>query len=56
MISAGLYSPGADADIDAAIDLWPSLDAALEAQHDQGVAHSFDQLTLILRRGGRAKR
>ncbi|MEL7130906.1 MAG: FliI/YscN family ATPase [Pseudomonadota bacterium] len=53
MISAGLYSKGADPDIDAAIDIWPDLDASLGLQHEQGIAHSFDQLRLILRRSGR---
>ncbi|WP_299684817.1 FliI/YscN family ATPase [uncultured Tateyamaria sp.] len=53
MISAGLYTSGADANIDAAIDVWSELDAALGMQHDKGISHSFDHLKLILRRGGR---
>lgn len=53
MISAGLYTHGADPDIDAAVEVWPELDAALGLQHEQGVSHSFDRLRLIMRRGGR---
>ena len=54
MISAGLYSPGTDPEIDAAIGVWADIDAALGLQHDHGVDHSFDQLRLVLRRAGRA--
>ncbi|MEO1420437.1 MAG: flagellum-specific ATP synthase FliI, partial [Pseudomonadota bacterium] len=53
MISAGLYAKGSDPAIDAAVDVWPDLDASLGTQHDQGIPHSFDQLRLILRRAGR---
>ena len=53
MISAGLYTQGADAEIDAAIEVWSSLDAALGMQHAKGIPHSFDQLRLVLRRAGR---
>ena len=53
MISAGLYVQGADPDIDNALQVWPELDADLAVRHEQGIAHSFDRLKLILRRGGR---
>ena len=54
MISAGLYTQGSDPEIDAAIKIWPSLDAAMANTHNQGSAHSFSQLKLILRRLGNA--
>ncbi|MEL7164915.1 MAG: FliI/YscN family ATPase [Pseudomonadota bacterium] len=53
MISAGLYTQGADTTIDAAIQLYPALDEALTLQHEHDVGHSFDQLRLILRRHGK---
>jgi len=53
MISAGLYSQGADPEIDEAIALWPALDALMAMTHFQGCKHSFDQLKLALRRGAR---
>lgn len=52
MISAGLYTHGADPEIDAAIQAWPHLDKAMALVHSQGCAHSFDQLGLALRRAG----
>ncbi|WP_415922538.1 FliI/YscN family ATPase [Tateyamaria sp. SN6-1] len=54
MISAGLYTRGSDPEIDAAINVWPDLDAALGLCHAQGIDHSFDQLRLILRRSANA--
>ncbi|WP_299592243.1 FliI/YscN family ATPase [uncultured Tateyamaria sp.] len=51
MISAGLYTQGADPEIDAAIQAWPHLDKAMTVVHEQGCQHSFDQLRLALRRG-----
>ncbi|WP_299378275.1 FliI/YscN family ATPase [uncultured Tateyamaria sp.] len=53
MISAGLYTQGADPEIDEAISLWPSLDGLMAMTHFQGCQHSFDQLKLALRRGAR---
>lgn len=50
MISAGLYTHGTDPDIDAAIQVWASLDSAMADTHDQGCTRSFDQLKLVLRR------
>ncbi|WP_299204163.1 FliI/YscN family ATPase [uncultured Tateyamaria sp.] len=52
MISAGLYTQGADAEIDGALQAWPHLDKAMTLVHSEGCAHSFDQLKLALRRGG----
>ena len=52
MISAGLYTQGTDPDIDAAIQAWPNLDQAMALLHEQGAKHSFDQLSLALRRSG----
>ncbi|WP_415405017.1 FliI/YscN family ATPase [Tateyamaria sp. SN3-11] len=52
MISAGLYSAGADPDIDAAMQISPAIDDAMTLTHAQGCAHSFDQLKLVLRRAG----
>jgi len=54
MISAGLYTQGADAEIDAAIQMWPALDEAMAQLHDRDVAYSFDSLKLLLRRNGRS--
>lgn len=51
MINAGLYTQGGDTDIDSAIQAWPHLDKAMSVVHNQGAAHSFDQLGLALRRG-----
>ncbi len=53
MITAGLYTQGTDAEIDAAVNIWPQLDAAMGAVHDKSCAHSFDQVKLVLRRAGR---
>jgi len=50
MISAGLYTQGTEPEIDAAIQVWASLDSAMADTHDQGCARSFDQLKLALRR------
>lgn len=50
MIRAGLYSAGSDAEIDAAVQIWPELDAFLARVETQGIRNSFKQLELILRR------
>ncbi len=54
MITAGLYTKGSDPEIDAAVQVWASLDACMAIQHGQGQTHSFDQLKLVLRRAGRS--
>ncbi|MEZ5777391.1 MAG: FliI/YscN family ATPase [Paracoccaceae bacterium] len=48
MIQAGLYVAGSDADIDAAIRVWPALDAFLADDYDESVAESFARLREIL--------
>ncbi|WP_298968664.1 FliI/YscN family ATPase [uncultured Roseobacter sp.] len=50
MIRAGLYSAGSDPEIDAAVQIWPELDAFLAKVETQSVDNSFTQLELILRR------
>lgn len=49
MIQAGLYARGSDATIDAAIRIWPALDAFLaEDAPAEGVAGSFRRLATVL--------
>lgn len=55
MITAGLYTQGTDPQIDAATQVWSSLDESMAIQHSQGQLHSFDQLKLVLRRAGRQR-
>jgi flagellum-specific ATP synthase len=50
MIRAGLYAQGSDPDTDAAIQLWPELDGFLSKTEVRGIANSFAQLEMILRR------
>ena len=50
MINAGLYTPGADPDLDRAIKAWPELDSFFARPDREGISHSFDRLGLILRR------
>lgn len=50
MITAGLYTQGTDQAIDAAIQVWSTLDDAMGSVHNQGCKHSFDQIKLVLRR------
>lgn len=52
MIRAGLYSAGSDTEVDAAIKLWPELDAYLAKEEKQDIKNSFNQLELIFRRNG----
>ena len=54
MVTAGLYTQGTDAEIDAAVQVWASLDNCMALQHTKGQTHSFGQLRLVLRRAGRA--
>jgi flagellum-specific ATP synthase len=44
MIQAGLYSQGSDANIDAAIDCWPKLDAFLAEAELHSIDASFERL------------
>jgi flagellum-specific ATP synthase len=49
MIQAGLYAKGSDPLVDAAIAIWPSLDAFLaEDAPPEGVAGSFAGLAKVL--------
>jgi len=48
MIRAGLYSPGSDPMVDAAIKVWPRLDAFLALDEPGGIADSFTRLQEIL--------
>ena len=50
MVQAGLYVAGSDPELDAAIQVWPELDAFLAKSERQSVSNSFTQLELILRR------
>ncbi len=48
MIQAGLYSKGTDAEIDAAIDIWPALDHFVSESELTDTANSFRRLGGIL--------
>lgn len=48
MIQAGLYVPGSDANIDAAIRAWPALDAFLAEESPNGIKGSFARLGHLL--------
>ncbi|GAB4387267.1 FliI/YscN family ATPase [Albidovulum sp.] len=48
MIQAGLYAPGSDPLVDAAIRVWPALDAFLSEPQPRGVEESFRRLAAIL--------
>ena len=50
MVQAGLYVASSDPELDAAIQVWPELDAFLAKSERQSVSNSFTQLELILRR------
>ncbi len=50
MINAGLYAQGADPELDRAIKAWPELDSFFARPDKEGIKHSFDRLSLILRR------
>jgi flagellum-specific ATP synthase len=50
MIQSGLYAPGSDPDIDAAIAAWPRLDAFLSERAPAGPAAAFERLGQCLRR------
>ena len=44
MINAGLYTPGTNLEIDAAIDIWPKLDAFVGASECKDISVSFQRL------------
>ena len=56
MIQAGLYTQGADPNVDIAVQLWPELDAFLAKPESQEIAQSFTRLELILKRAKIPKR
>lgn len=53
MIQSGLYARGSDPIIDAAIRIWPALDAFLAESEDRDAAASFERLGQILVQAGR---
>ena len=53
MIQAGLYASGSDAEIDAAIRVWSSLDGFLSEDAPGDIAASFARLDEILRGAAR---
>lgn len=48
MIQAGLYAKGSDPQVDAAIRVWPALDAFLAEDAPDGIAGSFRRLAACL--------
>ncbi len=52
MIQSGLYARGSDAVVDAAIRVWPALDAFLAEAEDANAAASFERLRQIVSRAG----
>jgi flagellum-specific ATP synthase len=48
MIQAGLYASGSDPDIDAAIRVWPALDAFISEEEPEGTTASFARLKACL--------
>ncbi len=52
MIQAGLYAAGSDPQVDAAIRVWPALDAFLSEDAPEGATESFARLRAILDRAG----
>ncbi|MEX3017516.1 FliI/YscN family ATPase [Gymnodinialimonas hymeniacidonis] len=48
MVQAGLYSPGSDPLTDAAVKVWPELDAFVAERNTGGVDQSFEALEKIL--------
>ncbi len=52
MIQAGLYAAGSDPLVDAAIRIWPALDAFLSEDAPGGIAESFARLRAILDHAG----
>lgn len=48
MLRTGLYTPGADPELDEAVRAWPALDAFFAASEPQGVAASLARLAACL--------
>jgi flagellum-specific ATP synthase len=53
MIQSGLYARGSDPTVDAAIRVWPALDAFLAESEDENATASFARLAQIVGRAGR---
>ena len=53
IVRAGLYSHGADAQIDRALEIWPKLDAFVSGHTTEGVADSFKRLHSIVHASGK---
>ncbi|MEM9708759.1 MAG: FliI/YscN family ATPase [Pseudomonadota bacterium] len=51
MVQSGLYQAGADPELDAAVSVWPGLDAFIGQASHNGVAASFEALALCLAGG-----
>ncbi|MBM7066203.1 FliI/YscN family ATPase [Actibacterium sp. 188UL27-1] len=49
MIQSGLYSAGSDGDVDAAVQVWPALDAFIAEKAPSGPNAAFDRLADCLR-------
>jgi flagellum-specific ATP synthase len=49
MIQSGLYAPGSDPEIDAAISVWPALDAFMSQLSPDGPEAAFRMLSRVLR-------
>ncbi|MGH1463896.1 MAG: FliI/YscN family ATPase [Cognatishimia sp.] len=56
MVRAGLYSEGADADLDTALHLWPDLDRFIGQAETGAIGDSFNRLELLLRRQAKSAR
>jgi flagellum-specific ATP synthase len=52
MIQTGLYARGSDAAVDAAVRVWPALDAFIAEAEPEDTAASFRRLAQCLRGGG----
>lgn len=53
MIQAGLYAPGSDPDVDAAVRVWPELDRFLAETETENTAASFARLEDVLAKADR---
>lgn len=52
MIRSGLYAEGSDPELDAAVKVWPEIDAFLGVCGELSPEQCFDRLKLVLRRSG----
>ncbi len=49
MISAGLYEPGRNAELDSAVKIWEALDQFVASDEQQDTHNSFNKLRLLMR-------